>query len=136
MKKKKAPSLRILKDRCWKLVSEYVRRSDADEGGTATCFTCGKLAHWTELHAGHFVPGRTNAVLFDLRVIRPQCPQCNIWRGGAYHEYTLKMIDQFGREEVDRLLSLRHKVVKFTRSDLEELIEAFKEKLGELETTA
>lgn len=130
---KKKKSLRSLKAKAWKLVSEYVRRADADEGGMNRCYTCGRLAHWTELHAGHFVPGRGNSVLFDERVIRPQCPVCNLWRGGAYHAYTLKMIDEVGREKVEELLALKSKVVKYSHSDLEDLIETYKTKLEAIE---
>jgi hypothetical protein len=127
--KKKKKSLRLLKAKCWKLFSEYIRRKDADEGGTVYCYTCRKPIFWKEAHAGHFVPGRTNAVLFNEAVVKPQCVGCNIFRGGAYHDFTLRMVDEVGREKVDELLALRHKVVKFTRSDIEEMIETYKGKL-------
>lgn len=130
MKKKKQRSLRRLKEILWGVFSEYIRKRGADEGGTNTCITCDKLAHWSELHAGHFVPGRTNAVLFDERIVHPQCPRCNIWLGGNYAAYTLKMIDFYGREKVEEFLALKHKLVKFTRTDLEEMIEAYKAKLA------
>lgn len=127
---KKKPTLRNLKAKCWKLFSEYIRRKDADEGGTVHCYTCRRPIFWKEAHAGHFVPGRTNAVLFNEDVVRPQCVGCNIFRGGAYHDYTLRMLDEVGREKVDELLALKHKTVKFTRADIEELIASYKEKLA------
>src|SRR6185295_14293532 len=76
VKKKKQKTLKQLKDQCWKVFSEWIRRSHADEGGTVECFTCGSLMHWKESHAGHFVGGRSNAVLFDERIVKPQCPRC------------------------------------------------------------
>jgi hypothetical protein len=130
VKKKKQKSLRRLKEILWGIFSEYIRKRGADEGGTNTCITCGKLSHWSELHAGHFVGGRTNAVLFDERIVHPQCPVCNVWRGGNYAIYTLKMIDLYGREQVEEFLALKHKIVKFTRTDLEEMIENYKGKLA------
>jgi hypothetical protein len=130
VKKKKQKSLRTLKNTCWRYFSEYIRKRGADEGGANSCITCGKLAHWTELHAGHFVSGRTNAVLFDERIVHPQCPVCNVWKGGNYAVYTLKMIDLYGREKVEEFLSLKNKIVKFTRSDMEDLIETYKGKLA------
>lgn len=129
---KKKTSLRILKAKCWRLFSEYIRKRGADEGGTNTCITCGIPKFWKELHAGHFVSGRTNAVLFDERITWPQCPRCNLWLGGNYAKYTLKMLDMYGREKVDELLDLKHKTVKYSRADVESLILDFKQKLGAL----
>lgn len=87
---------------------------------------------WKEAHAGHFVPGRRNAVLFNEDVVRPQCPTCNLWEGGAYHRYTLRMLKEFGEKRVLELLALKHEVKKYTRSDLDELIEHYKRKLETL----
>ncbi len=131
--KRKSKSLRQLKDQCWKLFSEYIRRKDADEGGTNECYTCKKLFHWRELQCGHFVPGRTNSVLFDVRVVRPQCARCNIWLGGNYANFTLRLLDEVGREQVDELLALKHQTLKYTKSDIQDLIEKYKEKLKEIE---
>lgn len=126
---KKKPTLRALKNKAWKLMSEYIRRKDADEGGTNYCYTCGQPKFWKELQAGHFVGGRTNAVLLNEEVIRPQCLMCNVFLRGNYGRYTLKMVDEVGREKVEELMALKNKVVKYTHSDLEEKIEDLKQKL-------
>jgi hypothetical protein len=130
---KKQPSLKSLKNRAWKLMSEWVRRKDADEGGTTRCVTCRTPIYWKEAQAGHFVSGRTNAVLFHPDLVHVQCVGCNIFRGGNYAAYTLYMLDLYGREKVEEFLSLRRKAVKLTRQDLEQLIEDFKAKLSTLE---
>lgn len=133
MKKKPKPkTLKQLKDKCWTLFSEYIRRKDADEGGTVECFTCRRLFFWREVHAGHFVAGRTNAVLFDERIVRPQCISCNIWKGGNYSAYTLRMLDEVGREKVEDYLALKGKTLKYTKSDILDLIELYKGKLREI----
>ena len=126
---KRKQSLKTLKAKAWKLFSEYVRRSASDEGGTLRCYTCGKLLYWKEAHAGHFVGGRKNAVLFNEEVVRPQCVGCNIFLGGNYQQYTLRMIREVGEEKVEQLLALRYKVLKLTRSDIEDLIEVYTNKL-------
>lgn len=131
----KNPTLRILKKKAWKVFSEWVRRRDADEGGTTYCVTCRTPLYWKEAHAGHFVPGRTNAVLFHPDITNPQCPVCNIWKGGNYQAYTLYMLDKYGREKVEEFLSLRRQVVKLTRADLEEIIAHYKAKIAELPET-
>ena len=131
-RKRRNPTLRSLKNKCWRVFSEYVRRKDADAGGTAYCFTCGAPKFWKELHAGHFVGGRTNSVLFNEDIVKPQCLTCNVFKNGNYGPYTLKMIDQYGRAKVEEFLSLRHQVKKYTLADLEELIQAYKLKLAAL----
>ena len=127
--KKKKTTLRSLKAKCWSVFSEYIRRKDADEGGTNYCFTCGQPKFWKELHAGHFIGGRTNAVLFEEDIVKPQCLTCNVFLGGNYGKYTLKMLDLHGREKVEEFMSLKHQVKKYTRSDLEALIDSYKQKL-------
>lgn len=128
----KKPTLRTLKAKCWKVFSEWIRRKDADAGGTNYCFTCGQPKFWKELQAGHFIGGRTNAVLFNEDIVNPQCLMCNVFLHGNYGKYTLKMIDLHGREKVEEFLALKHKTVKYTRSDLEEMIETYKQKLSSL----
>lgn len=126
---KKKPTLSAVKKKAWKAFSEYIRRKDADAGGTERCYTCGKLAHWKELHAGHAIPGRHNAVLFDQDIVRPQCPVCNIWKGGNYPIFTTKLIKENGMEWWESKLAGAGRIVKYTRADLEELIDVWKSKL-------
>ncbi len=52
-----------------------------------------------------------------------------MWKGGNYAIYTLKMIDLYGREKVEEFLALKHKIVKLTRTDIEEMIETYKAKI-------
>lgn len=118
----------------WKIFSEYIRRKDADEGGTTECYTCGKLLHWKyEAQAGHAIPGRHNAVLLDPEIVRVQCAPCNIWKRGMYHIFTTKLIKENGMEWWERKLEEARRVVKLTRSDFEEAIQTFKQKLADLE---
>lgn len=126
------PSLPALKRKCWKLVSEYVRRKDA-ANGIATCYTCGYMGRWQDLQAGHFVPGRSGAVLLNLEAIRVQCPRCNIWKSGNYQVFTLRMLDEVGRAKVDELLALRYTAKKWSRSELEALQADLTAKLKEIE---
>jgi len=70
--------------------------------------------------------------LFDERVVRPQCIVCNIFLAGNYAVYTLRMLDENGRQCVDDLLALKNQTLKVTRSDLEEKIAHYRQKLAEL----
>ena len=130
---KRQVSIAALKKRCWKLLSEYVRRRAAGPDGWARCYTCGNERHWKLMDAGHFVPGRTGSVLLNEEVLRVQCKECNLWRGGNYHAYTLRMIDEVGREKVEELLALKHKVRKWTREELMGFLDCYRERLRGLD---
>ena len=129
---KKKPTLSSLKKKAWKMCSEYVRRKDADEGGTVGCFTCGHLMFWKESHAGHGIPGRNNAVLLDTSVIRPQCPACNIWKGGQHHIFATKLIREHGMDWWETKLQQARQAVKWTREDVQQIIDSFKAKIESL----
>jgi len=129
---KKKPTLRSLKARAWKLFSEWIRRKDADQGGTVSCYTCGKLMFWKEAHAGHAIPGRHNAVLLDPEIVRPQCPRDNLFLGGRYEIFATKLIKEKGMEWWEAKLEGARAIVKLTRGDYEALISSYKQKLEEL----
>lgn len=131
---KRRPTLRSLKAKCWGLFSQYIRRKDADEGGTERCYTCGTLAHWKELQCGHAIGGRRNAVLFDESICRPQCYVCNCIKHGEHGIFATKLIQEHGMDwwlEKQRGAS---GVLKYTRSDLEDLAGVYKQKLQELDS--
>lgn len=129
---KKKPTLKGLKNKCWRLFSEYIRRKDADAGGTEHCYTCEALAHWKELQCGHGIGGRHNAVLFDEEICRPQCVRCNVFMRGQYPIFTAKLIRENGLEWFERKLEQARQVVKLTRADFEEMIQTYKQKLAVL----
>ena len=129
---KKKPSLRGLKDKCWLVFSEYIRRKDADAGGTERCYTCEGLAHWKELQCGHAIGGRHNAVLFDSDLCRPQCVRCNIFLRGNYPIFTTRLIKEKGMDWWEKKLDGSRAPVKYVRSDIEDMIQSYKQKLEEL----
>lgn len=129
MATKKTYTVNQLKKKAWKLVSEYVRRSNADWKGDVRCVTCQKTMPWKEAQAGHFIQGRRNAVVFDLRHIYPQCMPCNVFRHGNLIAYYPFMIKQVGEEVIEELKELNKHDKQFTRTELEVLIESLKEKI-------
>jgi hypothetical protein len=129
---KKPASLKTTKRKCWKVFSQWIRLKDSDEGGTASCYTCGALAHYKDLHAGHAIPGRHNAVLFDEDIVKPQCPRCNIFGSGQYHIFATKLIKEHGMDWWENKLIGAKKPVKYTRTDLEELLAEFDRKVAEI----
>ncbi len=40
---------------------------------------------------------------YDLRVLRPQCMTCNVWKGGMGADFYAKMLKEYGHVYMDRL---------------------------------
>lgn len=129
MPKSRLQSLRKKLDR---LTSEYIRRKAADKDGYVKCITCGVVKPWKELQAGHFLSRKYNVGRYMEENIHPQCPACNVFGRGRYKEYTLYMIDMYGREFVDELLGKKHEPLKLTVPMLEDMIAETKRKLEDL----
>lgn len=132
MAKGKKQTLSSLKKKAWKLLSEVIRRSSADKNGYAMCYTCGTSGHWKSFDAGHAIPGRHGAVLFDTDIIRLQCKTCNIWKRGNYPVFTLKLINEHSAEWFEKKLADSHKIVKLTASDIREKITEYEDRLNKL----
>lgn len=131
---KKKPSLSALERKLDGIFSEYIRRRDADEGGTVRCVTCPRLLFWRDAHAGHFIKRQHRSVRWDERNVASQCPSDNVFKGGCQDEFAAHIIKKYGHEVFDELMSKKHEVCKYTRDDLERLIADYKAKLLSLET--
>jgi hypothetical protein len=132
VKKKKKPhqrSIASLKKEAWRLMSIKIRKQYADQYGWVACYTCQEVKPLKEMQAGHGVAGRGNAILFDTRIIRPQCYGCNIGRGGNYQVFVPKLIRELGQEVYEQIERDSHKPVKRNREYYLELIESLSTKM-------
>lgn len=121
-----------LKKKAWKLMSEFIRRRNADWKGEVQCVTCGLVKHWKQLQAGHFIPGRRNSILFDERNIHAQCYGCNVMKQGNTVKYFRFMQRTYGDTVIEELEHLNTIDKQFQPKELEELIQDLKEKINEL----
>lgn len=66
-----------LKKTAWQEFSKWIRLRDCvkttGDTESGVCITCGKLIPFKQSQAGHFIAGRTNAVLFDEDIVHLQC---------------------------------------------------------------
>lgn len=140
MAKKTKSELKKAKEKCWEAFSAYIRtrdcirfRNSLDEG---MCVTCKREYPYKRLQAGHFIPGRSNSVLFDERIVYSQCFGCNqnppYGLGGNYVEYFVFMEKEWGREKIDEFRALKHKIVKFTPYELLAMADDFLTRTEEL----
>lgn len=131
MKKPKKLKKSQAKKRAWTAFSLYIRLKDA-KGEVATCVTCGRGNHYTKLHAGHFLPGRHNSILFDEQGVHPQCYACNVVLGGNGARYYKFMLKQYGQKAIDELEALDNTTVVYSVQDFLDFEKLYKEKLDKL----
>ena len=117
-----------LKAEVWNLVSAYVRLRDAlmttgslDE---CRCVTCGRrkpLFVRGGIEAGHFIPGRHNSILYDVRAIHGQCSYCNDYLKGNWVPYRDYMVRMYGVDMVEDLIRRDREIVSYKDYELEVL---------------
>jgi len=98
----------------------------------ARCVTCGDLKEFKSMDCGHFVPGRTDALLYDEHNARAQCQACNRFRQGQWVEFERALLDRYGPEEVDRLKRLKNNVATYTVSDFRAIADKYRTKYKSL----
>jgi hypothetical protein len=118
------------RQKAWYAFSRYIRHRDCllTTGGTdyGICCTCGNTFPFERLQAGHFIPGRNNAILFDTRGVNAQCVGCNMYANGRQPKYHEWMIDHHGQEVIDELFHRARKSAQFKPYHYEDFIQTFK----------
>ncbi len=138
----KSKGLRYWKKKAWTEFSRYIRIRDAIKTtktkDRVICCTCGKEYPAFGVgcvQAGHFVPGRGNAILFEESGVSAQCFNCNITKKGCWPEYMDFMLKEYGTKVVTDLLRLNKTVRKYTPVELEELRDKYKKLYNDLQET-
>ncbi len=126
------PTYASLKRRLDKCFSEWVRRKDASSYQQAMCVSCGMVSHWKLQQAGHFIPRHYLAGRWNSANTFVQCPKCNIFLRGNYPAFANYLNKTFGPTYIEELLKLKRVTKKYTRSDLQEMIEDYQQRLEAL----
>lgn len=128
MKRRKLLPMKSLEKKLDRVFSEYIRRRDADEGGTVSCVTCGRLMFWRDSQCGHYIKRQHRSVRWDERNAGAQCPADNLYKSGAMDEFAGYIIKRYGVDTHDDLLKLKHQPTKHSRADLEKMIQEFSQR--------
>ena len=131
----KGGTTRALVAKLDRVFSRFVRMKYADNDGQVSCVTCGKQAHWKEVHAGHFVKRQHMSLRWDERNVMPQCVRCNLHMGGRQDDYAAYIVNEYGHATFADLIAKKHETKKWTRTELEELISTYSERVKMLESS-
>lgn len=125
----KQKSVKQLKADADKWFSKYVRyRDGAIVNGewVARCITCFTSLPVAQMQAGHFQSRRFNSLRFDEENVNAQCVACNVFRYGEQFKYAKELDLKYGEGTSDRLAERRHELHKYTRQELQEIIDEAK----------
>jgi hypothetical protein len=125
VKRKKLPSFSSLERKLDTVFSRYIRKRDANDYGWVHCCTCGKAFEVSQVHAGHYVKRSHRSLRWHPQNVHAQCVACNTYRGGAQDEYAKFIIERYGLEVFNDLMAKKYEVKKFSRADLQEMIERY-----------
>lgn len=128
IKKKSKTPLAKAKAKLWKTLKELIEIRDGD-----TCISCGATGlKGHNKHGGHFIPSSScgGFLRYDLRNVHIQCATCNLFRGGAGAEYTLKLQEKYGPKFVKQIIEDKQNTIKLDVHYIQALDEYYKSLLG------
>ena len=128
MKKQTLPKL---KAKCQLLFNEYIRLRDKDK----VCISCGKFKPY--LQAGHFYSVKMyDGLRFNEDNCHGECPGCNGFDACHLISYTENLKKRIGLARYETLNNkakdYKMNGYKWSRSEILELIETYKQKIKEL----
>ncbi|MDR1346817.1 MAG: recombination protein NinG [Prevotellaceae bacterium] len=112
-----------------RIFSESVRRRDADEDGYIRCISCGKIVHWKDSDAGHYVNRRHLALRYDEKNVNAQCRACNRFDEGNMIGYHAGLIKKYGEGVIQYLEIKKHNTAKYGKFEYQTLIKYYTEKI-------
>lgn len=109
-----------------KIFNAYIRQRDSQDG-YFTCISCGQTKTTDLMDAGHYVPVKgSSALRFDEYNVNGECKSCNGFDQFHLIGYRRNLIDKVGERKVMEL-EMQHRLIKkWSRLELNDIIEKYK----------
>lgn len=128
----KKTSHRKLIEKLDKIFSEYIRLRDVDTSGYGRCISSGKIVHWKEADAGHYINRAHMATRYHEKNVHLQSRFDNRFREGNMLGYTKGLIKKYGAGILDELEILKNQTSRYSNFDLQVLINEYTKKVKQL----
>jgi hypothetical protein len=115
-----------LKKELDKFFSLYIRLRDADYMGFVKCYTSGRLYHYKNIHAGHFISRKCLSTRWCEVNVQPQSAADNLFGQGEQYKFGKALDKKFGVGTAEKLQHKSREIQKFSRVDYEEKISYYK----------
>lgn len=127
-----AKSISKLKKELDKWFSLYIRLRNATDEGMVQCFTSGRVYHYKQMHAGHFMSRRHLATRWCEINVQPQSPADNLFGQGEQYKFGLNLDIKYGEGTAEELQYKARQTVKLSRVDYEDEISYYKNAVNNL----
>ena len=109
-----------------KIFNAYIRQRDSEDG-YFTCISCNQTKTTDLMDAGHYVPVKgSSALRFDEYNVNGECKSCNGFDQFHLIGYRRNLIDKVGERKVMELEMQHRSIKKWSRTELNEIIEKYK----------
>lgn len=126
----------LAKKKADKYFSLYIRMRDADHRGLVKCCTSGKVLHWKEADAGHYISRRFESTRYDPRNCHTQSKQENRFHNGNQLAHQKYIQNRYGHDVAEELYQKSLMTCKRTKADYEFIAEEYYQKIKELESNS
>ena len=125
-KASKAITLPKLTEKAQKVFNAWIRERDSKDG-YFTCIACFKTLKVEAMNAGHYVPVKGGSFLrFHPDNVHGECQRCNGFDEFHLVGYRKHLLLKIGPKKVEWLENNRNVVYKWSRTELESIINTYK----------
>ena len=108
--------------------NKYIRLRDKN----TPCISCRNPVP-KKINAGHYISsGKSKFLTFNEDNVHLQCEYCNTYLHGNLVEYRINLINKIGIDKVKYLEDQRHVIKKYTRQELIDIIDKYKENIKKM----
>ena len=115
-----------------KVFSLYIRLRDIMPNGYGKCISCGRIKPFAELDCGHYYSRTHMATRWDEDNCHIECRGCNRFSADHLIGYRENLIRKIGSGRMDRLMVMSHSTKHWMDSELEAMIEHYKQEVRRL----
>lgn len=119
-------SISKLKKELDKWFSLFIRLRSADYVGFVRCYTSGRLYHYKDIHAGHFISRKCLATRWCEINVQPQSVADNLFGQGEQYKFSKALDAEYGEGTAEELQQKSRQTLKLSRIDYEEKISYYK----------
>ena len=116
-----------LKKELDKWFSLYIRLRDATDEGMVQCTTSGRLYHYKNIHAGHFMSRKHLSTRWCEVNVQPQSAADNLFGQGEQYKFGMALDAKYGDGTAEELQFKSRQILKISRVEFEEKISYYKE---------
>ena len=111
--------------------SKYIKLLNTKDG-TIQCFTCGRYLPSSFIDCGHYITRGYKNTRWVEENAEPQCRSCNRFHEGVKDIFAINLMKKYGEDILRELNDKKGEVKKWTREDIEQIIEIYSLKIKEM----